>query len=119
MAAILLNLRNTVIASFVLAIVLLVIFYCLLGDPALLSSVGFWAYIVRWIHVFAGVMWIGMLWYFNFVQTPTMPKIPDDKKAGVSGYIAPEALFWFRWGAMLTIVAGIILAYMNGYLVDA
>ena len=119
MAAILSNLRNTVIASFVLAAVLLVIFAYLLNDPMLVESVGFWAFIFRWIHVFSGVMWIGMLWYFNFVQMPTMPKIPDDKKAAVSGFIAPEALYWFRWGAMSTIVSGLILAHLNGYLVDA
>jgi uncharacterized membrane protein len=64
-------------------------------------------------------MWIGLLWYFNFVQAPTMPKVPDELKPGVSRYIAPEALFWFRWGAMGTLVFGLILAAMNGYLLDA
>jgi len=64
-------------------------------------------------------MWIGLLWYFNFVQTPSMPKIPDEHKPAVSKVIAPTALFWFRWGAMATIVTGLILALMNGYLVQA
>ena len=64
-------------------------------------------------------MWIGLLWYFNFVQTPMMPTIPAELKPGVSKYIAPEALFWFRWGAMGTIVFGLILAWLNGYLVQA
>jgi uncharacterized membrane protein len=64
-------------------------------------------------------MWIGILWYFNFVQTPTMPKIPDELKGGVSRFIAPEALFWFRWGAMGTIFFGIVLAALNGYLLQA
>jgi uncharacterized membrane protein len=64
-------------------------------------------------------MWIGLLWYFNFVQTPTMPKVPDDLKPGISKYITPQALFWFRWGAMGTIFFGLILAYMNGYLLQA
>jgi uncharacterized membrane protein len=64
-------------------------------------------------------MWIGLLWYFNFVQTPSMPKIPDDQKPAVSKVIAPAALFWFRWAAMGTIVTGLILAGMNGYLLDA
>jgi uncharacterized membrane protein len=59
------------------------------------------------------------LWYFNFVQTPTMPKIPAELKPGVGKFILPEALFWFRWGAMATIVTGLILAGMNGYLADA
>jgi uncharacterized membrane protein len=64
-------------------------------------------------------MWIGLLWYFNFVQIPTMPKVPDELKKGVTGYIAPEALFWFRWAAMVTIILGILLALHNGYLVEA
>jgi uncharacterized membrane protein len=64
-------------------------------------------------------MWIGILWYFNFVQIPTMPKIPDEQKPAIGKFIAPEALFWFRWGAMATIVTGLILAMLNGYLIDA
>jgi uncharacterized membrane protein len=64
-------------------------------------------------------MWIGHLWYFNFVQTPTMPKIPDELKPAIPRFIAPAALFWFRWGAMATIVTGLILAYLQGYLVSA
>ena len=64
-------------------------------------------------------MWIGLLWYFNFVQTPVMPSIPAELKPGVSKYIAPEALFWFRWGAMGTIVFGLLLAWLNGYLLQA
>ena len=75
--------------------------------------------IVRWLHVISGVMWIGLLWYFNFVQIPNMPNIPDDQKPAISKVIAPAALFWFRWGAMATIVFGLYLAQLNGYLVDA
>ena len=71
---------------------------------------------MRWLHVMSGVMWIGLLWYFNFVQTPSMPKIPDEQKPAVSKVIAPTALFWFRWSAMATIILGLILAAMNGYL---
>src|SRR5208282_4963571 len=78
-----------------------------------------WVFAFRWFHVLSGVMWIGLLWYFNFVQTPTMPKIPPELKGGVSKYIAPEALFWFRWAAMATIVTGVTLAALNGYLVEA
>ena len=76
-------------------------------------------FLVRWGHVLSGVMWIGLLWYFNFVQTPTMPKIPDALKPAVSKHIAPEALFWFRWAALSTIVFGLILARLNGYLTEA
>ena len=64
-------------------------------------------------------MWIGLLWYFNFVQIPNMPSIPDDQKPAISKVIAPAALWWFRWGAMATIITGLILAYINGYLHNA
>jgi uncharacterized membrane protein len=67
----------------------------------------------------SGVMWIGLLWYFNFVQTPSMPKIPDAEKPAISKVIAPAALFWFRWAALATVVTGAILAGMQGYLVQA
>jgi len=75
--------------------------------------------LLQWLHVFFGVMWIGLLYYFNFVQIPTMPNVPAELKPGVTKYIAPKALFWFRWAAMATIVLGLLLALMNGYLGDA
>ena len=75
-----------------------------------------WSVAFRWLHVIAGIMWIGHLWYFNFTQTPTMPKIPQELRPGVARYILPEALFWFRWGAMLTIITGLILAWFMGEL---
>jgi uncharacterized membrane protein len=115
MAAFLGNLRNVVIASFVLAI-LLVGVYC--GTQGF-DGMAFELFVLRWLHVAAGVMWIGLLWYFNFVQIPTMPKVPAELKGGVTGYIAPAALFWFRWAAMATLVLGIILALRNNYLVQA
>ena len=76
-------------------------------------------FFVRWLHVLSGVMWIGLLWYFNFVQIPSMPKIPDEHKPAVTKVIAPEALFWFRWAALSTVIWGLILAWMNGYLGQA
>ena len=76
-------------------------------------------FLFRYFHVLSGVMWIGLLWYFNFVQIPTMPKIPEEQRPAVTGHIAPEVLFWFRWAAASTVVTGLILAWMNGYLVDA
>ncbi|RMF09990.1 MAG: hypothetical protein D6763_06700 [Alphaproteobacteria bacterium] len=79
----------------------------------------FLLFLVRYLHVISGVMWIGLLWYFNFVQIPNMGKIPDEQKPAISKVIAPEALFWFRWGAAFTVLFGLILAWMNGYLVDA
>ncbi len=78
-----------------------------------------WAFFIRWLHVLSGVMWIGILWYFNFVQIPSMPKIPNEQKPAISKVIAPAALFWFRWGAMATIVTGLILAWMSGYIGEA
>ena len=80
---------------------------------------GWWTFLFRYLHVLSGVMWIGLLWYFNFVQIPSMPKIPDEQKPAIGKVIAPEALFWFRWAAMGTIVTGIILAIANGYFWDA
>ena len=79
----------------------------------------FVAFIIRYFHVLSGIMWIGLLWYFNFVQTPSMPKIPDEQKPAVSKVIAPAALFWFRWAALSTVTFGLILAWLNGYIIDA
>lgn len=115
MAAILSNLRNAVIAGVVLAFLLFLLYMAQGGD----LGYAFWAFFFRWLHVLSGVMWIGILWYFNFVQIPSMPKIPDEQKPAISKVIAPEALFWFRWAAMATIITGLILAMMNGYLVEA
>ena len=78
----------------------------------------YWQFFVRWLHVLSGVMWIGLLWYFNFVQTPTVPKIPEDIRPAIPRFIMPEALFWFRWSALSTVIWGIILAWMNGYIGD-
>ena len=84
-----------------------------------LVSYDWWTFCFRWLHVISGIMWIGHLWYFNFVQTPSMPKIPDEQKPAITKVIAPAALFWFRWGAMATIITGLILAGLNGYLWNA
>jgi uncharacterized membrane protein len=115
MAAFFANLRNTVIAGFALAGLVFLLYL----SQSQFNNAVFWPFLLRWLHIISGVMWIGHLWYFNFVQIPTMPKIPDELKRGVSGFIAPAALFWFRWGAMSTIVTGVILAAYNGYLIDA
>ncbi len=75
--------------------------------------------VFRWLHLFFGITWIGLLYYFNFVQIPTMPKIPAELKPGVSKHIAPSALFFFRWGAAFTVLTGLIVAHLSGYLVEA
>ncbi len=114
MSKVLESLKHTITAGFVASIILFIIYYAT-------GYVGsdFGRFFFRWLHVLSGVMWIGLLWYFNFVQIPSMPKIPDDQRPAIGKVIAPAALFWFRWGAMATIVTGLILAFMNGYLVDA
>ena len=115
MAAILTSLQNTVIAGIVLSAVL---FGMYIGTGGEVDQ-AFYAFLFRWLHVISGVMWIGILWYFNFVQIPNMPNIPDDQKPAISKVIAPAALWWFRWGAMATLATGIILAALNGYLIEA
>lgn len=82
-------------------------------------NISWTAFLFRWLHVIAGVMWIGLLWYFNFVQIPSMPKIPDEQKPAIGKVIAPTALFWFRYAALATVVTGVILAALNSYLLDA
>ena len=79
----------------------------------------FGLFFIRYLHVISGIMWIGLLWYFNFVQIPSMPKIPDDQKPAIGKVIAPEALFWFRWSAAFTVLFGLILAWMNGYFIES
>src|SRR5579885_1528099 len=99
-------------------VVILLVMMAVAGTYHRLGDMSWWAFFLRWLHVMSGVMWIGLLWYFNFVQTPSMPKIPDEQKPAIGKVIAPAALFWFRWGAMSTIVTGLILAAMSGYLLS-
>jgi uncharacterized membrane protein len=117
MAAFFSNLRNTVIAGFIITLIVLGI---RIGFGGLdLSNAAFWGFVMRWCHIICGVMWIGLLWYFNFVSTPTTPSIPAELRPALGKYITPAALFWFRWSAMGTIFFGIILAWLNGYLLQA
>lgn len=118
MAAFFSSLQRTIIAGIVLLIVIAIIVGMLSGQMIKPDHAWF-TFFMRWLHVLSGVMWIGLLWYFNFVQTPSMPKIPDDQKPAVSKVIAPTALFWFRWGAAATVLTGLLLAWMNGYIVQA
>ncbi len=120
MSSILTSLRNTITVGFILALLLMVISFVLTSGSIEIGEGfkynPFWMFIFRWLHVLSGVMWIGLLWYFNFVQIPNMGNIPDDQKPAISKVIAPAALWWFRWGAMATIITGLILGYINGYL---
>ncbi|MDH5535993.1 MAG: urate hydroxylase PuuD [Betaproteobacteria bacterium] len=114
MGAILQSLGRTVTAGIVLLIIIIAI-----AGGVRLGDHSWWTFFMRWLHVLSGVMWIGLLWYFNFVQIPNMPKIPDEQKPAIGKVIAPSALFWFRWAALATIVTGLIVAGMNGYLLSA
>ncbi|MFQ5620189.1 MAG: urate hydroxylase PuuD [Rhodospirillales bacterium] len=118
MSNILADLKNTVIAGVVVAVIMIAVVVGWHGE-GLAFDLAWWAFLFRWLHVLSGVMWIGLLWYFNFVQIPTMPAIPDELKPAIGKHIAPAALFWFRHGAMATIVTGLILASLNGYVLDA
>ena len=111
MSSILTNLRSTIIAGFILAFIL--IFTLSQGS---FDQTAFNMWLLRWLHVLSAIMWIGILYYFNFIQMPNMAKIPDEQKPAISKVIAPAALFWFRWGAVATVVTGLILAHLNGYL---
>ena len=113
MGAILQSLGRTVAAS----VVLVVLLALLAGNVAYDHAWG--AFVMRWLHLVAGVMWIGLLWYFNFVQIPSMPKIPDEQKPAIGKVIAPAALFWFRWAALATVVTGLLLAWMVGFIMQA
>ena len=116
MSNILSSLSKTVISSFIL---LIVIIFLISGITEFYFDYTFLTFLFRWLHVLSGVMWIGLLWYFNFVQIPSMPNIPDDQKPAISKVIAPKALFWFRWAALATLLTGLILAHLNGYLHNA
>ena len=117
MSNLLSSLSKTIHASIALAIIwFLGLFY---QNDGFSFDRLFWSWVARYTHVVVGIMWIGLLWYFNFVQIPNMAKIPDDQKPAIGKVIAPAALFYFRWGAALTILSGFILAGLNGYLHDA
>ena len=114
MGAILQSLGRTISAGVVLLVVLIAIAGGF-GSGAAMDQ-AWWAFFMRWLHVISGVMWIGLLWYFNFVQMPSMPKIPDEQKPAIGKVIAPTALFWFRWAALSTVVTGLLLATLLGYI---
>ncbi len=117
MGNILSSLPKTIHASLALAILLFLgLFF---GNDGFEFDRYFWSWFFRFIHVVVAIMWIGLLWYFNFVQIPNMPKIPDEQKPAIGKVIAPAALFYFRWAALLTIISGLILGYLNGYLHEA
>ena len=117
MSNLLSSLSKTIHASVGLMIVLFLgLFY--LNEGFAFDTL-FWSWLFRYIHVVVAIMWIGLLWYFNFVQIPNMAKIPDEQKPAIGKVIAPAALFYFRWAAAFTVLSGLLLALFNGYLHDA
>ena len=119
MAAILQSLQKTILAGFVLLIALIVVVGVVSGQFVKVDH-AWGTFVMRWLHVMSGVMWIGLLWYFNFVQIPTVPKIePAEHRAAITKFIAPQALFWFRYAALATVVTGLLVAIMNKYLGNA
>ena len=117
MGNLLTSLSKTVHASVILSILLFLgLFYL---NDGFTFDILFWSWVARYTHVIVAIMWIGLLWYFNFVQIPNMAKIPDEQKPAIGKVIAPAALFYFRWAAAFTVLSGFILAGLNGYLHDA
>ena len=117
MGNILSSLSRTIYVSLAIAIVVFLgLFYQ--NDGFTFDRI-FWSWLLRLVHVVFAIMWIGLLWYFNFVQIPNMGKIPDEQKPAIGKVIAPAALFYFRWAALFTIITGLFLGLMNGYLYDA
>lgn len=112
MGKLLSSFRATVILSLVLAGLMIFAF-------GRVSAGGFdlifWQAVFRWVHVAAGILWIGLLYYFNFVQIRVMPSIPAELKPAVGKHIAPEALFWFRWAALVTVLAGLAVMFARGH----
>jgi uncharacterized membrane protein len=102
-----------------LGLALAVIVFLIRGHYSMVGETAFWAFIFRYVHVFLGILWIGLLYYFNFVQIPSMPKIPDEQKPAISKVIAPSALFFFRWAAAGTVLFGLLTAWANGYIGQA
>ena len=115
MGAIFQSLGRTVIAG----VVILAILMGIAGTFGKMGDHNYWTFFMRYLHIASGVMWIGLLWYFNFVQIPSMPKIPDEQKPAIGKVIAPAALFWFRWAALATVVSGLLLAWMVGFIMQA
>ncbi len=119
MGAFLSNIRYVAYGGLGVAVLFLLIYALGVKEFQFTDSL-FWEAALRWAHVLSGIMWIGLLYYFNFVQIPNVPKIPEENRGpAISKVIAPAALFWFRWGAMSTLVFGLLLAWNQNYLFQA
>lgn len=105
------NLHLVLAVGFVAAIAVIMTFTGWTGEGGKAISDD----VFRWLHAFFGILWIGLLYYLNFVQVPTMPAIPAEQKGAITGHIAPKVLFFFRYAALMTVVFGLIIAFHNGY----
>jgi len=118
MGAIFTSPGRTVGAGVVLLIIIMIVIGAVTGQWTKIDHA--WAtFAMRWLHVISGVLWIGLLWYLNFVQVPTMPSIPVENRSAISKFIAPNVLFYFRYGALATVITGLLLAWMQGYILNA
>ena len=117
MTSIAITIKNS--TYYLLGIAILLLLGLHFGGDGFAFDRYFFSWLFRYLHVLTGIMWIGLLWYFNFVQIPSMPNIPDDQKPAIGKVIAPKALFWFRWAALGTIITGLIVSYLQGYVHQA
>lgn len=110
------SVRGTIVAGIVLAVIIAVV----TGGVGLNWNEGS---LIVWIHVLSGITWIGLLYYFNFVQVPALAEAASDEGgpggAGITKYVAPRALWWFRWGAVATWLSGAAYLLRLGILGDA
>jgi uncharacterized membrane protein len=116
MTAILNSIGRTLLAGCLLLVAIIVVTGALSGHWIRLDDFAWWLFAMRWLHVLAATLWVGLLYYFNFVQMPALPRIPEAQRPAVSQFIAPAALLWFRWAAVATVVTGLLLAQLQGYL---
>jgi len=105
------NLHLVLVTGVVIAVLLMIQYAGWTGEDARSVTDD----VFRWLHAFFGILWIGLLYYLNFVQVPTMPSVPAELKKGVTGYIAPKVFFFFRYAALLTVLTGLVIAFHNGY----
>ena len=105
------NLHSVLFAGFALTMAVMAYFLSASDGALPINATS----VLTWLHVFFGIVWIGLLYYLNFVQVPTMPKIPAELKGGVTGYFAPRVMLLFRYGALLTVITGLSLSIVKGY----
>jgi uncharacterized membrane protein len=116
------NPLKTVLSTIITGIVLAIVILLVVGDNHIPAAMPVNSVII-WMHVFAGIVWIGLLYYFNFVQVPALADAASDEGgpggAGITKYVAPRALLWFRWGALFTWLTGAAFLLHRGQLDDA